>query len=89
MHIGFIDKKPAFGTCPVCHLTYSLRSQPKHDTTYNSNKSNRDNLTLNEKLDLLFIVASHDKNLHFRKREWVKKRDEVRKWLDNCRYPRA
>ncbi len=77
MNIVFIDNKPASSTCPTCHITYDLRlrPQPKTDTTY------RGNLTLDEKINLLFIMLSNNKSMKFREREWRKKRDQVREAL--------
>jgi hypothetical protein len=40
---------------------------------------------LNEQLNLLLVIASQDKNIYFRKKEWVKNINEVKKWFDNFR----
>jgi len=61
MRIAFVDKKPKYGLCPICKTYWQIT----------------DNLTPNEKLSLLFFRASNDKNIHFNRREWVIKRDEV------------
>jgi hypothetical protein len=61
MRIAFVDKKPKYGLCPICKIYWQIT----------------DNLTPNEKLSLLFFRASNDKNIHFNRREWVIKRDEV------------
>jgi curved DNA-binding protein CbpA len=36
MRIGFVNKKPAFGTCPQCHTTWDLR--PHNSSTVNADE---------------------------------------------------
>lgn len=57
--------------------------KPKPKATPNVNRKNE--LTLNEQLKLLLIIASQDQKIYFRKREWVKNISEVKKWLDKFR----
>lgn len=59
-----------------------LQHQPKQKATPNVNPKNE--LTLNEQLKLLLVIASHDNNIYnFRKREWVKSINEIKKLFDN------
>lgn len=59
------------------------RPQPKPKATPNRNPKNE--LTLNEQLKLLLIIAAQDKNIYFRKKEWIKNINEVKNWFDNFR----
>ncbi len=56
-------------------INSSAKSEIKTDTTYTGT------LTLDEKLNLLFIMLSNDKSIKFRKKEWIKKIDQVKEAL--------
>jgi len=61
--------------------------QPKQKSTPNVNPKNK--LTLDEQIALLFSIASHDKNIYFRRKDWERKVKEVKEWIKNykCKYP--
>lgn len=67
---------PNLKECPILpRLTIEKQPKTKSETPFKAN------LTLDEKLDMLFIMLSNDKSIKFRKKEWIKKRDQVREAL--------
>jgi DnaJ-class molecular chaperone len=87
MLIAFIDKKPKYGTCPICNtfwdLTGYFNSQAKPNVNQQTGAYPKQEhmLTLDEKIDRMLDFLSHDKNRHFTIGEWVTKEKEVKEEL--------
>lgn len=69
------------------NTSYDTNTAPQHQSKQQkpSNKNSRGGLTFYEQLNLLLVIASQDKKIYFRKKDWVENINEVQKWFDNYR----
>jgi curved DNA-binding protein CbpA len=63
--------------------------QPRSQEKAPPNENIKKDLTLDEQIALVFSLASHDKNIYFRRKDWERKVKEVKEWIKNynCKYP--
>jgi curved DNA-binding protein CbpA len=80
--------------CHTINQTPTITHTPQQNTPYQQKQTTQNvnftnNLTIDEKIALVLKIASHDKNIYFRRKDWERKIKEVKEWVKNynSKYP--